>query len=162
MPLTKGHKIRNTGRTRFKKGQPKPQNAFSFIKGYKQSETHKKNIGKANKGHHSLNEFKKGHIGYKGGYIDGRTPENIRIRKSVEYKLWHKSNLERDYFTCQRCGEHGGTLRVHHINNFADFPELRLAINNGITFCEKCHRLFHQIYREHNNTKEQLNEFLKL
>lgn len=194
----------NTGRTRFKKGQPKPKNAFSFYKGYKQSEQHKKNIGKANRGHHSLNEFKKGHMGYKGmlgkkwsknsiekmkvkmkklwqnpeyrkrmiekhmgqnmGELNGFwkggiTPEVRKIRASISYKLWRKSIFLRDNFTCQKYGTRGGRLIAHHINNFADFPELRLAIDNGITLSEKAHKEFHKIYGN-NNTKEQLEEFL--
>ena len=47
------------------------------------------------------------------------------------------------------------------INNFADFPELRLAIDNGITLSEKAHKDFHNIYGNKNNTKEQLEEFLQ-
>lgn len=75
-------------------------------------------------------------------------------------KLWKKACLERDNFTCQKTKQRGGKLRVHHINNFADFPELRTAINNGITLSEKSHKEFHQIYGVSNNTKEQLEEFL--
>ena len=95
---------------------------------------------------------------WKGGKMK-EYPELERIRKSAEYKLWHKAILERDYFTCLRCKKHGGELRVHHINNFLDFPELRLAIDNGITFCKECHKKFHKKYGQRNNTKEQLLEF---
>ena len=82
MPFKKGHKIRNTGRTRFKKGGKKPLNAFSFPKGYKQSENHKKNIGLGNKGNHSINEFKKGHKGYKA--MLGKSPSKSTKEKISE------------------------------------------------------------------------------
>lgn len=92
----------------------------------------------------------------------GITPENLKIRTSLEYKLWRKSVFERDNFTCQKTRIKGGKLHPHHINNFADFPELRTSIENGITLSEKVHREFHQLYGKKNNTKEQLLEFLSL
>jgi len=90
----------------------------------------------------------------------GFADETNRARESLEYKYWHKSCLERDNFTCQRCGQHGGDFVVHHINNFAEFPELRTLIENGIVLCKKCHNQFHKRYGQKNNTKEQLKEFL--
>jgi len=90
----------------------------------------------------------------------GVTPENHKIRHSLEYKLWRKSILERDNFTCQKCKQSGGYLIAHHINNFADFPELRMNIDNGIILCKQCHLDFHSKYGRHNNTREQLEEFL--
>jgi len=91
----------------------------------------------------------------------GMTPENRRIRNSFESNLWRKSVLQRDNLTCQKCGQFGGRLVIHHINNFAEFPELRFIAENGITLCDKCHREFHKKYGEHNNTKEQLENFIK-
>jgi len=90
----------------------------------------------------------------------GITPENKRIRMSLEYRLWRKAIFERDNFTCQKCGQRGGRLRAHHIFNFADYPENRTEISNGITLCQKCHNKFHRIYGKHNNTKEQLEVFM--
>jgi len=86
--------------------------------------------------------------------------EGERIRKSAEYRLWRRAVYERDEFTCQKTGQLGGELVAHHINNFVDFPELRLAIDNGITLSKVAHNEFHKIYGKHNNTKEQLEEFL--
>lgn len=90
----------------------------------------------------------------------GISPINALIRMSTENKLWRKSVYERDNYTCQKYGTTGGRLNAHHINNFADFPELRFAIDNGITLSEKAHREFHKKYGRHNNTREQLMEFL--
>jgi hypothetical protein len=90
----------------------------------------------------------------------GITPENLKSRASLEYKLWRKCCFERDNFTCQCCNDNnGGNLNAHHINNFSEFPELRVAIDNGITLCEKCHIKFHSIYGTKNNTIKQLQEF---
>lgn len=91
----------------------------------------------------------------------GITPKYIKIRQSTEMRLWRKAVFVRDNFTCQKYGIKGGKLIAHHINNFADFPELRFAIDNGITLSEEAHKEFHKIYGRKNNTKEQIKEFLK-
>jgi len=90
----------------------------------------------------------------------GITKENHKIRTSIESELWRSSVFARDNWTCQKYGIKGGRLHAHHINNFADFPELRLAIDNGVTLSEKAHREFHKKYGIKNNTPEQLQEFL--
>jgi len=78
----------------------------------------------------------------------------------IDFRLWRESVFARDNFTCQKCSDRGGNLHPHHIKNFAQFQELRFAIDNGITFCKECHRIFHKKYGIKNNTQEQINEFL--
>ena len=90
----------------------------------------------------------------------GITSKNNKIRNSLEIKLWRKAIFERDNFIDQKTGQRGGQLVAHHINNFADYPELRFAIDNGITLLKETHIEFHKIYGKKNNTREQLNEFL--
>ncbi len=96
------------------------------------------------------------HPNWKGGI----TPENLRIRKSVEFRLWREAVFARDSWTCQKCLVRGLKLHPHHILNFTEYPELRFAIDNGITFCEEHHREFHKRYGFRNNTKEQLKMYL--
>ena len=92
----------------------------------------------------------------------GLTPENIRIRRSVEFRLWRESVFARDGWACQRCGVKGGELHPHHIKNFAEYVELRFAIDNGTTFCKSCHKLFHKIYGVKHNNMEQIVDFIKM
>ena len=91
----------------------------------------------------------------------GITSENEIIRHSVHIKSWRIDVYKRDNYTCRKCGQVGRELVAHHIQNFSDFKELRCDVNNGITFCKKCHQIFHKRYTKLNNTREQINEFLQ-
>ena len=53
-------------------------------------------------------------------------------------------------------------MEAHHVKSWAEYPKLRYQMNNGITFCKECHKEFHKIYGRKNNTREQLEEFLKI
>lgn len=90
----------------------------------------------------------------------GITPENNKIRNGTDISNWKKKVFKRDDYTCQKTKIKGGKLCCHHILNFAEYPDLRCKISNGITFLEEIHKEFHKIYGRKNNTKEQLIEFL--
>jgi hypothetical protein len=104
----------------------------------------------------SLRQIGKNNPCWKGGIA----PENKKIRTSIEYRLWRETVFARDNWTCQKTMIKGEKLHPHHIHNFADFPELRFAIVNGITLSEKSHREFHKKYGRKSNNQEQINEFL--
>lgn len=68
--------------------------------------------------------------------------------------------LYRDNYTCQCCNQNNCTLNVHHLNGYNWFIEGRTDIKNGITLCDNCHKNFHLIYGNKNNTKEQFEEWI--
>lgn len=83
------------------------------------------------------------YLSTKQGKFHWEKPEK-EIRHSGEYAQWRSRVFERDNYTCQRCGKRGGRINAHHIKPFAGNSALRLAINNGITLCENCHREIHR------------------
>ncbi len=95
---------------------------------------------------------------YKDGL--GNLSTNLRHHRRdyiIDYAQWMKDVLERDNYQCQHCNEIKN-LRVHHINAFAKYPELRTQLENGITLCEYHHRQLHQLFGI-NITPEQLKWF---
>ncbi len=131
-------------------------------KGRKLSEEHKKSVSLAQRGkkqsietiakrvkkligrkwtdemRKKFSEKKKGNNNnlWKGGI----TPENKRIRESINFRLWREAVFARDNWICQVCGKRGCELHPHHIKSFAYYPEFRFAIDNGITLCKDCHK----------------------
>jgi hypothetical protein len=61
--------------------------------------------------------------------------------------------------------ENDGKLRVHHLNNYIDFPEQRTDLDNGIILCVGCHSSangysYHTIRGSSHNTKEEFFRWL--
>lgn len=76
-------------------------------------------------------------------------------RNAREYRIWRDRVLERDNYTCQKCGAvyiEGTRIHAHHIKQFTLYPELATDINNGITLCEKCHL---ETYKENKRSARQ-------
>lgn len=121
--------------------------------GYKMSDeskvkvslTHKGNIpwNKGKTGNYSDKSRKKMSDAKKGDksplWKGGISTVNQMIRASLEYRLWREAVFKRDNWTCIWCGKKG-TVNADHIKRFADFPELRFAIDNGRTLCVSCHK----------------------
>lgn len=157
MKFQKGHKI-NLGRKRKPFTQTARLNMSNAHKGKKLteitrkklhdslkgrvfSEEHKKKISKSKLGKPNFKLRGENHPLWKGGI----TSINMKIRTSIEYKIWRRSIFERDRYTCIWCGVKSGNgkaiiIHADHIKPFALFPELRFAIDNGRTLCIDCHK----------------------
>lgn len=145
IPWNKG--IPNSG---FKKGY------IPYNKGKKLSTEQRKKMRLAHLGEknhffgkkHTIESKEKMRINgrhWKGGV----STVNHRIRNSYEYRIWQKAVWERDKWRCVWCGIRQGwnkklkkriIIDADHIKSFAEYPELRFAIDNGRTLCRECHK----------------------
>ena len=139
MTLEKGHKIRNTGRTRFKKGQT-PWN-----KGKSPSDATRKKIGDSQLGKkrarsiNGIKSFKEKMSGKNNPrWVSDRSKVDMNKRSnwSPECIKWRESIFKRDGYKCKiNNSDCCVTVQAHHILNWKDYPGLRFNINNGITLC---------------------------
>jgi predicted HNH restriction endonuclease len=84
-----------------------------------------------------------------GNWKGGVSSENLRGRSRKAYHEWKAAVLAKHAWKCAVCGvEHGHVcgccgarhlLHAHHIKPFADKPELRYEVSNGVALCVKCH-----------------------
>jgi hypothetical protein len=86
------------------------------------------------------------HPNYKNG--GAGYSERITAMGKLEYKNWRRFVFERDGYSCQQCQQSGKRLQAHHKKSWANYPELRYEVDNGITLCLKCHREFHRGHGE--------------
>jgi len=94
----------------------------------------------------SNNQKGKDNPRWKGGI----TPKHQKIRNSKKFSIWRLNIYKKNGYTCQLCGEKnrkGKTIKLnaHHIKSFADYPEYRFDMDNGITLCKDCHYWVHSI-----------------
>ena len=144
IPWNKGIKTGIVPKSAFKKGRKLPEadkernrdllskrwdsGEFIGTTGMKFSLETRRKISEANRGANNYN--------WKGGI----TTENLKFRRSFEYRIWREAVYARDDYTCQNCHVRGVELNADHIKPFSQYPELRLAIDNGRTLCVSCHR----------------------
>lgn len=83
-----------------------------------------------------------------------------RILGKENHERWRKQVFQKDSYTCQCCGKHGGVLNAHHLDGYHWCKDKRFDVNNGITLCYSCHDEFHNLYGRKFNTKEQFEEFM--
>ncbi len=79
-------------------------------------------------------------INWKGGV----TPRHDMIRKSKRYSEWRHKIYEQDNWECIECGSKENII-AHHVLSFADYPELRFDLDNGVTMCRSCHIKLHKM-----------------
>lgn len=107
-----------------------------------------------------LSDAHKGEKAYQ--WIEDRTKlkrfnDDAKDRRSYAYQEWRRRVWIRDNYKCKIANQEcKGRLEAHHILGYAEHPELRYDINNGITLCH-----FHHP-RKRENEKELSPYFQKL
>ena len=100
------------------------------------SEKHKQKLSKSKYGKYRGKESP--------NYNPDLTDEERQDRRLQEgYDEWCYKVKEQANFICDCCGKRGGELCSHHLNNYRDYLEERLNIDNGVCLCRSCHKEFH-------------------
>lgn len=98
-----------------------------------------------------------GHWNWQGG----KAKEKKKRSADAQHREWSTQVLQRDNYVCNTCGKRDGTKYAHHLENYKDNPDKRYALSNGVTLCDRCHRLFHAHYGNRNTTKADYLDFKK-
>ena len=80
------------------------------------------------------------------GWIERLPVEVVGIfveRDDAQVRAWRSAVLARDGYACRSCGA-SEQLEAHHILRWADFPEARVMVDNGMTLCSSCHKAAHR------------------
>jgi hypothetical protein len=104
---------------------------------------HTKSCGCYRADNNTLFKCDERHPAWKGGV----TSLKPGYKGTKEFRLWRKAVFQRDQRICQSCSATGGELHAHHLKSWAEYPELRFAIDNGLTLCEPCHMAWHKTQR---------------
>jgi hypothetical protein len=134
---------------RLKQFQLATPSKSEIMKGKKFSIEHRDALSKAqfNTKHKKVGERNNN---WKGGV----STANLLERRKPEYVAWRKRVLRHKGYECSVCGKslsercpccnRSTDKHVHHIQEFAENPDLRYSLDNAIVLCESCHRVNHK------------------
>jgi len=89
------------------------------------------------------------------------TPKDRKQSRDARHYRWRDAVLERDGHKCQISGldASAGPLCAHHIEPWADRPESRYDVGNGITMLASLHVIFHRMFGQKGATRSDLEQF---
>lgn len=77
---------------------------------------------------------------YRGSKLRGELSPRWKggiSKRPYAVRVWAREVLKRDG-CCVRCGS-TYNLTAHHVQSYADNPEMRFELENGVTLCGNCH-----------------------
>jgi len=96
-------------------------------------------------------EYRLNHTGENNPmWKDGRTSEIHKHYNTRTHRRRRKKLLERDGCVCLFCGKKDANT-AHHLIPAFFYPEFRLELDNGITYCEECHSIIHVLGNQFNS-----------
>ena len=94
-------------------------------------------------------------------YNPSLTDEERQDKRAYDgYYRWRNEVFHRDNFTCVVCKSYGVYLQAHHLNSYRRYTKLRTLVNNGVTLCWWCHKVFHSHFGR-NTVEEDFFVFLE-
>lgn len=66
-----------------------------------------------------------------------------RKHRESKQASWSRKVISRDQAACRLCGKSGVELQAHHVRSYAESPDLRWEVANGLTLCAPCHWSVH-------------------
>lgn len=78
----------------------------------------------------------------------GSAPERQRIYASGEWRRLRRQLRNRAACMCEVCGS-TDDLHMHHIKSWAEYPDLRLELDNLMLLCRDCHYDAHRKEASH-------------
>jgi len=73
---------------------------------------------------------------------------------------WRTKVLTRDNFICAACPSRKRMV-AHHLDGWANHPDKRFDLGNGITLCHDCHWRFHREVSHKNATADSFWDWLR-
>lgn len=138
-----------------RKKMSESQKGNQHLKGYHPSEETRRKLSEKSKQVWEDEDFKKRMSEQRKGkftreknpmWNPNKTDEERKYQRGYfneGYDDWCKQVKKQADYTCNCCGERGGKLHSHHLNDYHTHKELATDINNGVCLCEHCHREFH-------------------
>jgi hypothetical protein len=84
--------------------------------------------------------------------------DEVRRRKCYKYKAWRRA-VVKAHPSCV-CGATRG-LQAHHLEGWNERPDLRYAVDNGVTLGEACHVAYHRAMGWAGSTKYKFLSFMR-
>lgn len=73
----------------------------------------------------------------------GGSPERQRMYASGEWRRLRRLLRKRARGCCEQCRT-SHQLHIHHVKSWAEYPALRLDLDNLVLLCRECHHAAHR------------------